>query len=31
MYMLLIWVVMIYLSYKFALLNIKQIEENERE
>lgn len=29
MYMLVIWVVMIYLSYRFALLNIKQIEENE--
>lgn len=29
MYMLVIWVVMIYLSYQFALLNIKQIEESE--
>lgn len=31
MYMLMIWVAMIYLSYKFAFLNIKQIEESERE
>lgn len=29
--MLVIWVLMIYLSYRFALLNIKQIEESERE
>lgn len=27
--LLILWVVMIYLAYRFALLNIKQIEEQE--
>lgn len=29
MYLLILWVAMIYLAYRFALLNIRQVEERE--
>lgn len=29
--LLILWVVMIYLAYRFALLNIREIEEQESE